>query len=37
MKDNKIIRVKNPKKYYKGGTIKALDNISINVMRERLL
>ncbi|WP_458458675.1 ATP-binding cassette domain-containing protein, partial [Pseudobutyrivibrio sp.] len=31
MKDNKIIRVENLKKYYKGGTIKALDNISINV------
>ena len=28
MKDNKIIRVENLKKYYKGGTIKALDNIS---------
>ena len=31
MKDNKIIQVENLKKYYKGGTIKALDNISINV------
>lgn len=31
MKDNNIIRVENLKKYYKGGTIKALDNISINV------
>ena len=31
MKDKKIIRVENLKKYYKGGKIKALDNISINV------
>ena len=29
MSDNKIIRVENLKKYYKGGTIKALDDISI--------
>ncbi len=31
MSDEKIIRVENLKKYYKGDTIKALDDISIDV------
>ena len=31
MKDNEIIRVEHLKKYYKGGKIKALDDISIKV------
>ena len=31
MKDNEIIRVEHLKKYYKGGKIKALDDISIEV------
>ncbi len=31
MNDNRIIRVENLKKYYKGGKIKALDDISLEV------
>ena len=33
MTDNVLIRVQDLKKYYKGGTIKALDGVSTEICR----
>ena len=36
-RDNKIIRVKNLKKYYNKGVIKALDDVTVDIKRGEVL